>query len=99
MSTIPCDQLDAAAVSVHAVLDSHKLDHVFFGGYELLLLASTRGTKDVDVIVKKPFLNGFEKVKKAFKDAPGFLVFDGNRTDGIRAIHEETGVGIDIMLE
>lgn len=40
-----------------------------------------RGTKDVDVVVKKLMINGFNKVKNAFVDDSEFLVFDGNRTD------------------
>ena len=62
-------------------------------------LGSPRGTKDVDVVVKKPLFNGFEKVKQAFVDDSEFRVFDGNRTDGIRAIHMPSSVGIDIMLQ
>jgi len=49
--------------------------------------------------VKKPLFNGLEKVKQAFVDDSEFRVFDGNRTDDIRAIHMPSSIGIDIMLQ
>jgi hypothetical protein len=97
--TLPRDRLDLAAIAVHRVLTDKKFDHSFFGGYELVIMGSIRGTKDVDVVVKKPLFNGFEKIKRAFVDDSEFRIFDGNRTDGIRAIHMPSGVGIDIMLQ
>ncbi|KIJ34643.1 hypothetical protein M422DRAFT_263205 [Sphaerobolus stellatus SS14] len=42
---------------------------------------------------------GNNRVNKAFKEDIEFSVFDGTRTDAIRAIHIPTGVGIDIILE
>jgi hypothetical protein len=93
------DRLDLAAIAVHRVLTVKKIDHIFFGGYELQIMGSARGTKDVDVVVKKPLFKGFEKVKQAFVDDSEFEVFDGNRTDGIRAIHMPSRVGIDVMLQ
>ncbi|KIM35676.1 hypothetical protein M413DRAFT_326758 [Hebeloma cylindrosporum] len=96
---IPRDRLDMAAIALHRVLVQNDFNHTFFGGYQLQLMGSIRGTKDVDVVVKKPVFHGFEKVKRAFVDHPEFLVFDGNRTDAIRAIHAPTGVGVDILLE
>jgi len=98
-TTIPRQRLDLAALAVHRVLTTKKFEHTFFGGYELQIMGSPRGTKDVDVVVKKPLFNGFEKVKQAFVDDSEFNVFDGNRTDGIRAIHMPSSVGIDIMLQ
>jgi len=98
-TVIPRDRLDIAAIALHRVLEQNNFDHIFFGGYQLQLMGSIRGTKDVDVAVKKPMFNGFEKVKKAFVDDPEFMVFDGNRTDGIRAIHSPSRVGVDIMLQ
>lgn len=88
-----------AAIALHRVLEQNNFDHTFFGGYQLQLMGQYRGTKDVDVVVKKPMFNGFEKVKQAFVDDPEFMVIDGNRTDGIRAIHSPSGVGVDIMLQ
>lgn len=96
---IPCEHLDLAAVAIHRVLTNKNFEHTFFGGYKLQIMGSPRGTKDVDVVMKKPVLNGFEKVKQAFVDDSEFKVFDGNRTDGIRAIHMPSSVGIDIMLQ
>ena len=96
---IPQDRLDMAAIALHRVLKQSKFDHRFLGGYQLQLMGSTRGTKGVDVVVKKPMFNGFEKVKQAFVDDSEFMVFDGNRTDGIRAIHSPSRVGVDIMLQ
>ncbi|KAG5652608.1 hypothetical protein H0H81_004390 [Sphagnurus paluster] len=92
-------RLNKAAASVHRLLVSRKLEHAFFGGYQLVLLGSTRGTRDIDVAVKKPFIHGFDKVKQAFVDSYNFLVFDGNRKDCINAIHRPTGVHIFVMLE
>lgn len=97
--TVPLERLAQAAIAVHRVLIDNDIDHTFFGGYQLQLLGSIRGTKDVDVVVKKPFLNGFEKIKQAFVKDVEFLVFDGNRTDGVRVIHEPSGVGVDVMLQ
>lgn len=98
-AVIPKDRLDMAAIALHRVLEQNNFDHAFFGGYQLLLMGQNRGTKDVDVVVKKPMFNGFEKIKQAFVDDPEFMVFDGNRTDGIRAIHSPSSVGVDIMLQ
>ncbi|KAG5643088.1 hypothetical protein DXG03_001584 [Asterophora parasitica] len=98
-SFVEMSRLNKAAVGVHRLLNSRRLEHAFLGGYELALLGSTRGTRDIDVAVKKPFLSGFEKVKEAFVDHADFLVFDGNRTDCINAIHKPTGVHIFVMLE
>jgi len=96
---IPRDRLDSAAIAVHHILTDKNFDHTFFGGYELQIMGCPRGTKDIDVVVKKPLFNGFAKIKQAFVDNSEFKVFDGNRTDGIRAIHTPSGVGIDIMLQ
>ena len=84
-----------AAIALHHVLEQNNFDHTLFGGYQLQLMGNIRGTKDVDVVVKKPMFNGFEKVKQAFADDPEFMVFDGNCTDGIRAIHSPSGAGVD----
>lgn len=92
-------RLNRAAASVHRLLTARKFEHAFFGGYQLGLLGSTRGTRDIDVAVKKPFLNGFDKVKQAFVDDSDFLVFNGNRTDCVNAIHKPSGVHIFVMLE
>lgn len=96
---VPQDRLDMAAIALHRVLEQSNFDHAFFGGYQLLLMGSTRGTKNVDVVVKKPMFNGFEKVKQAFVDDREFMVIDGNRTDAIRAIHSPSNTGIDIVLQ
>jgi len=98
-SVIPRKRLDVAAIAVHHVLTESKFDHSFFGGYQLQIMGNTRGTKDVDVVVKRPLFDGFKKVKRAFVDNPDFMVLDGERTDGIRAIHSPSGVGVDIMLQ
>ena len=98
-AVIPQERLDMAAIALHRVLEQNSFDHTFFGGYQLQLMGQNRGTKDVDVVVKKPMFNGFEKVKRVFVDDPEFMVFDGNRTDGIRAIHSPSSVGVDIMLQ
>ncbi|KAF8071529.1 hypothetical protein FPV67DRAFT_1778753 [Lyophyllum atratum] len=92
-------RLNRAAASVHRLLTARKFEHAFFGGYQLGFLGSPRATRDVDVAVKKPFMNGFDKVKQAFVDDAGFLVFNGNRTDCINAIHRPSGVHIFVMLE
>ncbi|KAI9451482.1 hypothetical protein F5148DRAFT_544894 [Russula earlei] len=97
--TIPRDHLDLAAIAVHRILTDKGLNHVFLGGYELVVMGSSRGTKDVDVAVKKPLFNGFEKVKQAFINDSEFMVIEGNRTDAIRAIHQPGMVGIDILLQ
>lgn len=76
--------LAQAALAVHDLLASHSLNHVFLGGFEMLLLGcADRTTKDIDVEVEKPFFGGFDKVRDAFKDHPQFMVFDGTRTDGV----------------
>jgi len=62
-------------------------------------MGSTRETKGVDVVVKKPLFNGFEKVRQAFVDDSEFKVFDGNCTDGVRTIYAPSSVGVDIMLQ
>ncbi|KAF5379813.1 hypothetical protein D9615_005785 [Tricholomella constricta] len=98
-SFVEKSRLNKAAAGVHRLLNSRKLEHAFFGGYQLALLGSTRGTRDIDVAVKKPFLHGFDKVKQAFVDDDDFLVFDGNRTDCVNAIHKPTGVHVFVMLE
>jgi len=98
-NVIPRDRLDLAAIAVHRVLTNQKFNHSFFGGYELEIMGNIRGTKDVDVVVKRPLFNGFKKVKQAFVDDMEFLVMDGNSTSGIRAIHSPSKVGIDIMLQ
>lgn len=98
-AVIPQERLDLAAIALHRVLDQNSFVHIFFGGYQLQLMGHNRGTKDVDVVVKKPMFNGFDKVKQAFVDDPEFMVFDGNRTDAIRAIHAPSSVGVDIMLQ
>jgi hypothetical protein len=98
-NTIPRNRLNLAAIAVHHVFTEKKLDHIFFGGYKLQLMGSIRGTKDVNVVMKKPLFKGFEKIKHAFMDDLEFRVFDGNRTDGIQAIHMPSGVGVDIMLQ
>jgi hypothetical protein len=71
-AVIPRDRLDMAAIALRRVLEQSKFDHTFFGGYQLQLMGSIRGTKDVDVAVKKPRFNGFEK---AFVDDPEFMFF------------------------
>ncbi|RDB25571.1 hypothetical protein Hypma_006230 [Hypsizygus marmoreus] len=91
--------LNTAAAAVHRLLTTRKLEHAFFGGFQMGLLGSSRGTKDIDVAVRKPFLHGFEKVKQAFVEDSEFKVFDGNRTDCVNAIHRPTGVHIYVMLE
>ena len=53
------------------------MDHMFFSEYELQLIGSIRGTKDV-VVVKKLLFKGFEKIKHAFVDDLEFRDFDGN---------------------
>jgi hypothetical protein len=75
-----------------------KLSITLLRGYELKILGSARATKDVDVVVKKPLFNGFDKAKQAFVDDPDFRVFEGNRTDAIRAMHMPSEVGIDVLL-
>jgi hypothetical protein len=95
---IPRSRLDLAALAVHRVLTDKGFTHIFFGGYELQVMGHERGTKDVDVLVKKPFFNGFDKVKQAFVDDSEFLVIEGNRSDAVREIHSTSSVGIDIML-
>jgi hypothetical protein len=92
-------RLNDAAHAVHRVLVAKRLEHVFFGGYELQTLGCPRFTKDIDVVVKKPLLNGFSKVKQVFLDNSQFCVFDGKRTDNIRAIYLPSNVGVDIMLQ
>lgn len=61
------------------------------------MLGSSRATKDVDVVAKKPLFKSFDSIVSAFKKA-GFKHFEGNRTDAIRLIYVPTGVGIDLML-
>lgn len=97
--TIPRSRLDVAALAVHRVLKQRGFAHVFCGGYELQIMGSGRGTKDVDVAVRKPIMHGLEKVKKAFVDDPNFIVFDGHRPDVIRVIHTPSSVGADVLLQ
>ena len=88
-----------AAIALHRVLEQNHFDHAFCGGYQLILMGHIRGTKNIDVVVKKPMYHGFEKVKQAFVDDAEFMVLDGNRTDAIRAIHSPSSVGVDILLQ
>ncbi|KAL0954876.1 hypothetical protein HGRIS_003808 [Hohenbuehelia grisea] len=62
-------------------------------------MGSPRGTKDVDVVVRKPFLRGFDKIHRAFSEHPDFKVIPGTRKDGIRAICITEGVGVDILIQ
>lgn len=95
--TIPLDRLNQAALAVHNVLANQNIKHSFFGGYGLVMLGSSRATKDVDVVVKKPMFTSFDAIVNAFKKE-GFQYLPGNRTDAIRLIYMPSGVGIDIML-
>jgi len=89
--------LARAALAVHDVLERNSLAHVFLGGFELVLLGNTRGTKDIDVEVAKPFIRGFQKVREAFEADEAFLVFNGTTEEGIRAIWGRA-VGVDILM-
>ena len=62
-------------------------------------MGSTRGTKDIDVVAKKPVFNSFEKIQMVFSDDKAFSIVKGNRRDAIRAIYHPSGVGIDILLQ
>lgn len=75
--------LAQAALAVHDVLQRNSLSHVFLGGFELVLLGNTRGTKDIDVEVAKPFIRGFQRVRDAFEADEAFLVFNGTTEEGV----------------
>lgn len=95
-----------AAIAVHRVLQANHLEHVFFGGYEMIIMGADRGTKDVDVVVKKPWLKGVKKITQVFTEAvqenkeKEFRVFLPSKDAiRIRAIHIPSQVGVDIMIQ
>jgi len=90
--TIPQDRLDAAARATHNLLQASSFSHIFGGGYQLLMMGNTSGTKDVDVYVS----SNASKVKKALQDdSNNFGVIDGTEKGeecGIRVLHhQQTG--------
>ncbi|KIY51206.1 hypothetical protein FISHEDRAFT_70849 [Fistulina hepatica ATCC 64428] len=92
------DKLATAAHALHKLLNDAGFEHAFCGGLEVKLLGLYRGTSDVDVEVRKGLIKNFTRLKAALNADHGFWVFDGRRTDGIRAIHKETSVGLDIWI-
>lgn len=98
VSAVTPEQVADAAVALHDLLSSSGWEHAFCGGLELTLLGIDRTTSDVDVEVKTGSIwsGGFDRLKATLKQDGNFAVFDGNRRDGIRALHLPSNVGVDI---
>jgi len=96
---VETSKLNEAASAIHRALIARKIDHAFSGGYELVHLGSKRETRNVEVLVKAPMFNGFEKVKQAFFDNSDFSVFNGRGTDGMAIIHKPTTVHVALTIQ
>ena len=105
--SVPTDKLLNVARRVHTALKAKDLTHSFLGGLEMILLGSSRTTKDVDVEIKKQMfsLNNLKTIKAAFSDSSLFRVMDGSLDDGFRMLcnanDDLTGpaewIGVDVL--
>lgn len=105
--SVSTDKLLNVARRVHTALKAKNLAHSFLGGLEIILLGSSRTTKDVDVEVKKQMfsVDNLETIRAAFSDSSLFLVMDGSSDDGFRMLCNANDdvtspaewVGVDVL--
>lgn len=72
------DRIKIACILVHDLLNSMGIDHIFMGGFQLVLLGASRMSRDIDVEVSIPGGDAsYEKIKNAFRARGDLLLFEG----------------------
>lgn len=72
------DRIKIACVLVDDLLNSMGIDHIFMGGFQLVLLGAARKSRDIDVEVCIPGGSvSYERIRQAFRTRPDLLLFEG----------------------